>query len=71
VAGIVLGGALRFGAHVLSGVVFFASFAPKGMNPLLYSIIYNGSFMLPEVAISVVLTLLLLRAMGRLTPAMR
>ncbi|HEV8338298.1 MAG TPA: energy-coupled thiamine transporter ThiT [bacterium] len=71
VAAIIVGGALRFGAHVLSGVVFFASFAPKGMSPLLYSTVYNGSFMLPEVAISVALTLLLLRAMARLTPAMR
>ncbi len=70
-AGIVLGGVLRWAAHVASGVVFFASFAPKGMSPLLYAIVYNGSFMLPEVAISVVLTLLLLRAMARLTPAMR
>ena len=69
--GIVAGGALRFLAHVASGVVFFASFAPPGMKPLLYSIIYNGSFMLPEIVISVVLTLLLLRAMARLTPAMR
>lgn len=70
-AGIIAGGALRFGAHVLSGVVFFASFAPEGLSPLLYATIYNGSFMLPEVAISVVVTLLLLRAMARPTPAMR
>ncbi len=69
--GIIIGAAMRFAAHVLSGVVFFASFAPKGMSPLLYSIIYNGSFMLPEVVISVVLTLLLLRAMARVTPATR
>lgn len=32
----------RFVISVISGVVFFASFAPKGMNPLVYSIAYNG-----------------------------
>lgn len=71
VAGIVIGGAGRFLAHLLSGVVFFASFAPKGTSPLVYSAVYNGSYMLPEVIISIVLTVLLLRAMARLTPAMR
>ena len=70
-AGVIVGGAGRFAAHLLSGVVFFASFAPKGMSPLLYSAAYNGTFMLPEVAISVVLTLLLLRAMARVAPAIR
>ena len=33
---------LRLTAHVLSGCVYFAEYA-NGMNPLLYSIIYNGS----------------------------
>lgn len=29
--------------NILSGVVFFAEYAPVGINPLLYSIIYNIS----------------------------
>lgn len=33
---------LKLTAHVLSGCVYFAEYA-KGMNPLLYSLIYNGS----------------------------
>lgn len=32
----------RLTAHVLSGCVYFAEYA-NGMNPLLYSILYNGS----------------------------
>lgn len=32
----------RLASHVLSGCVYFAEYA-NGMNPLLYSILYNGS----------------------------
>ncbi|MCS7172613.1 MAG: energy-coupled thiamine transporter ThiT [Armatimonadetes bacterium] len=63
--GVVVGGAGRFCAHFLSGIVFFNQYAPRGMSPVVYSALYNGSYMLPEVAISVVLTLLLLRALRR------
>lgn len=68
VAGIVIGGAGRWLAHFISGVAFFASYAPKGTSPAVYSAVYNGSYMLPEVVISVVLTLLVLRAMQRIRP---
>ncbi|TYP57836.1 energy-coupled thiamine transporter ThiT [Thermosediminibacter litoriperuensis] len=42
----------RFLSHLLSGVIFFASYAPEGMNALVYSAIYNGSYLLPELVIS-------------------
>jgi thiamine transporter len=42
----------RFIMHLISGVLFFASFAPPGMNPWVYSALYNGSYLLPELAIS-------------------
>jgi len=61
--GVVVGGAGRFVAHFLSGVVFFAQYAPRGTSPWTYSAAYNGSYMLPEVVVSVVLTLLVLRAL--------
>ena len=70
-AGIVLGGAGRWLAHFISGVVYFASYAPKGVSPWVYSAVYNGSYMLPEVIISIVITMLLLRSLRRLQPAMR
>ncbi|HLA23798.1 MAG TPA: energy-coupled thiamine transporter ThiT [bacterium] len=66
--GIVIGGAGRFLAHFLSGIVFFASYAPKGTSPVVYSAVYNGSYMLPEIVISIVLTLLVVRAMQRARP---
>ncbi len=35
-----------------AGVVFWSEYAPPGMSPILYSLIYNGSYMLPEIVIS-------------------
>jgi thiamine transporter len=50
--GAVFGLGLRFLAHTLAGVVFWSEYAPPGMSPILYSVIYNGSYMLPEIIIS-------------------
>ena len=55
-AGVVLGSLGRFAAAVLSGVVFFAEYAGD-QNPWVYSIGYNGAYMLPECIICVVLAL--------------
>ncbi|MBR2216697.1 MAG: energy-coupled thiamine transporter ThiT [Selenomonadaceae bacterium] len=38
----------RFLCHFISGLVFFASFAPEGTSPILYSLTVNGSMMLGE-----------------------
>ncbi|MDH8678643.1 energy-coupled thiamine transporter ThiT [Fusibacter bizertensis] len=50
---------MRFVAHFLSGFIFFASYAPEGTHPVVYSLIYNGSYMLPELVISVVIFFLI------------
>ena len=54
--GVVLGSLGRFVAAVLSGVVFFAEYAGD-QNPWVYSIGYNGAYVLPECIICVVLAL--------------
>lgn len=54
--GVVMGSLGRFVAAVLSGVVFFAEYAGD-QNPWVYSIGYNGAYMLPECIICVVLAL--------------
>lgn len=51
----------RFFSHFISGIIFFASFVPEGMNPALYSAIYNGSYMLVEFIVSAVIILMLVR----------
>jgi len=61
IGGILTGITARFICHVVSGVIFYASYAPEGQSPLVYSILYNGSFLLPELIITVVLTLVMLK----------
>ncbi|MBE3589791.1 MAG: energy-coupled thiamine transporter ThiT [Firmicutes bacterium] len=69
VAGTVAGVFLRFVSHVVSGVVFWGSYAKDyHMTPLVYSIVYNGSYLLPDLVITAVLVALLL---PRLAPVGR
>jgi thiamine transporter len=51
----------RFLCHFVSGVVFFGDYAPPELGPVVYSIIYNGSYMLPELVISAAVTYLLIK----------
>lgn len=65
IGGIVLAIALRFVMHFLSGVVIWKSFGElwEGFSTessVLYSILYNGSYMLPELIITVVAAVVLL-----------
>jgi thiamine transporter len=48
--GAFLGSFGRFICHFLSGVVFFAEYAGE-QNVFLYSLIYNGSYILPDMII--------------------
>ena len=59
-AGIVLASIGRLVAAVLSGVLFFAEYAEgTGLSPLMYSISYNASYMVPETLITVLLGILI------------
>ncbi len=42
--GVIVGCLGRFVAHFLSGIIFFASYAPEGWNPWVYSAWYNISY---------------------------
>ena len=57
--GVVVGIGGRFVCHFLSGIVFFAAYAPEGMNPVIYSAIYNGSYLIVELAFSIVVMYIL------------
>lgn len=48
---VLLGGVGRYAMAVLSGTVFFAEYAPVGQSALIYSLIYNISYLVPDVAI--------------------
>ena len=45
----------RFVAHFVSGFWFFGIYAPEGMNPAVYSALYNGSYLVVEFIISAVI----------------
>ncbi len=66
--GVSVGIAGRFIAHFVSGVIFFAIYAPQvylglniGANAYLYSAIYNGTYLIPELIISLTLVLVLVK----------
>lgn len=61
----------RFVAHFVSGVVFFASYAPEGWNPYVYSAAYNAAYLVPSLAIALVVVGVLLRALENAQPSQR
>ncbi len=66
ILGTIVGCFCRFAAHAVSGAVIFASYAPSGQNPWLYSLLYNGTYMLPELAVTTAEILLLYKFANRL-----
>lgn len=66
--GILTGGFLRFLCHVISGAVFFGSYAPAGMNVILYSIVYNAPIVFIELALIIIIMFIL--PVNRLLKAM-
>jgi thiamine transporter len=57
---------LRFSAHFVAGMIFFGHFAPEGQPVWLYSLIYNGSYMLPSFVVTTVVTVLLIKTVPRI-----
>ena len=66
VIGSVIAGALRFICSFLSGWRLWGSYAPEGTAPALYSLIYNGSYMLPNTIIMAVVIAILAKSVPRL-----
>jgi thiamine transporter len=53
VYGIIIGGLLRYAAHSIAGVVFFKEYAGD-QNVWLYTLIYNGSYMIPAIILTAI-----------------
>ena len=62
VLGTFLGSALRYLAHVYSGIVFFGEYAPAGQPVAVYSFVYNGTYMLPSFIVSAIIVILIISA---------
>ena len=69
-AGFILGGILRYASHVLSGVIFFSEYAGGG-NVLVYSLLYNVTYLAPSLVATVVLALILVPILERAVPSSR
>lgn len=57
--GAALGVSLRFVMSFLSGAFIWAGIYAEGLDPYVYSAVYNGSYMLPELIITVFIVFLL------------
>ena len=71
VFGAVVAVSARFVCHFVSGVAFFASYAPEGWNPYLYSAAYNAAYLVPSLGIALVVVTLLLKALEGAQPSPR
>lgn len=65
-AGIIFGTSLafvlRFLSHFLSGCIFFDIWMPETfVNPAVYSVVYNATYLLPELAMTLLAVILLVK----------
>lgn len=57
--GTVLAVFLRYLSSFLSGWLVFGSYAPEGKAPWLYSLVYNATYMIPELIITTIVIALI------------
>ncbi len=61
-AGVFIAVFLRFICHLISGAAIFGSWAPEGWNNVwIYSLVYNGSYMLPELIFTMIGSVILFK----------
>jgi len=60
--GVAVASILKFFSHFISGIIFWSIYAEYyGLSPIVYSAIYNGSFMTAETIISLVLMYIIIK----------
>ena len=59
--GVVLTIIIRFCCHFITGFSIWGQWAPEGMSKYYYSLIYNGTYLLPELGITLVVAAILLQ----------
>ena len=52
---------VRFLCHYITGVAIWGQWAPDGMGKYLYSLLYNGGFLLPDLIICITAAVLMFR----------
>ncbi|MDL4842186.1 energy-coupled thiamine transporter ThiT [Aquibacillus rhizosphaerae] len=63
--GVLLACVLRFIAHFIAGIVFFESLI-DGMNIWMYSLVYNGSYLIPSFILNTIIVAFLFNKRPRL-----
>jgi thiamine transporter len=71
IVGTVVAVLTRFLCHFVSGVIFFASYAPEGWNVYLYSAAYNAAYLIPSLIVALVVVVALLRVLEGTQPSSR
>ena len=61
---------IRMFCHVLSGVIFFSEYAGT-QNPWIYSIIYNATYLIPELIISMIVLVLVWKPLQKASYSLR
>ena len=56
---------LRFLCSFLSGILIWSSYAPEGTPVWIYSLTYNGGYMLPELIITTVVAMIIVPVLDR------
>ena len=51
---------LRFACHYITGVAIWGQWAPEGMGAWVYSLLYNGGYLLPELILTLAVARLIL-----------
>ena len=52
--GFIIACCIRFLSSSISGYIFFKEYAPEGWNPIVYTVVYNGSYIFTECVLSLI-----------------
>lgn len=56
---------LRYLCHILSGILIWGVYAEEGQTVLAYSVLYNGSYMIPEILLTAIVLAILSKTLFR------
>ncbi len=59
--GVVVSIIVRFCCHFITGFSIWGQWAPEGMSKYFYSLAYNGTYLLPELGITLVVAIIILQ----------
>ena len=62
---------LRYLCHIVSGVTIWKGYAPETQGVLYYAVTYNGSYMIPEIIITVIGAVVVASSFDLLSPGIK